>query len=84
MQSIPIIVIAKQDCQQNSDGWETTVSIPRSKVRYASRFLMGVERVLFPENAPEEHYNHKPGNFCHDLRLNYTYCYADKLSPVEL
>jgi hypothetical protein len=84
MQSIPIITIAKQDCTQCENGWKTEVTIPRSKVRYATRFLFGVERALFPENAPEEHYNHKAGVCCHDLRLAYTYFYADKLSPVEL
>ena len=82
--SIPVITIAKQDCEPTENGWKTAVTIPRSKVRYAKKFLLGVERAIFPDNAPEEHYNHKPGKFCHDLRLAYTYCYADKLSPVEL
>ena len=82
--SIPVITIAKQDCTETESGWKTDVTIPRSKVRYAKKFLFGVERAIFPENAPEEHYNHKSGNFCHDLRLAYTYFYADKLSPVEL
>ena len=84
MEAIPVITIDKKNCQQNDHGWNTDISIPRSRVRYATRFLLGVERALFPENAPEEHYNHKSGDFCHDLRLCYKYCYADKLSPVEL
>ena len=84
MQAIPIIIIDKKNCTQTEDGWKTLVTIPRSKVRYATRFLLGIERGVFPSCQPEEHYNHKEGNFCHDLRLAYKYCYADKLSPVEL
>lgn len=81
---IPVMTIAKTGENSQKDGWKSEVTIPRSKVRYANTFLMGVERALFPENAPEEHYNHKPGEFCHDLRLKFTYFYADKLSPVKL
>ena len=82
--AIPIITIDKDDCEKDASGWRTDVTVPRSKVRYAKRFLIGIERAIFPENAPEEHHNHKPGNFCNDVRLAYTYFFADKLSPAEL
>ena len=82
--AIPCVIIPKKEGVLTGNGWQADVVVPRSKLRYASCFQVGVERAVFPDGEPEMHFNHKEGNFCHDVRLNFIYCFADKLSPAKL